>query len=93
MTTETQKPPYRVPQVYPECEPVSLDQFSTQEIREYLRHRHQDEGGDPSLRTNDAMVIEADEISRIETLALCGQAEHARAELLRIVSDHIGREL
>jgi hypothetical protein len=38
-------------------------------------------------------VITAEELCHIDTLALCGQMEHARADVLRIVSDHIGRPL
>lgn len=92
--------PYRVPRITPEpieLEAVTLDDFDLEDIREYL-HRQDNHVPDsaPSYdqgRTNASCVITPEELCRIETLALCGQTDHARAELLRIVSDHIGRPL
>lgn len=98
-TSNTYERKYRVPSKEPEPSAVYLSDFDTEDIREYLRRK--DTGtlngpaGDPRGDNcgTDVLVIEADEISRIETLAVCGQLEHARAEALRIVSDHIGRPL
>jgi hypothetical protein len=101
-TTATYKRTYRAPTVEPEVEAVSLSQFDIEDIREYL-HRY-DTGtlrgpaGDPrestaSTEAARALVVQPTDLDRIETLALCGQLEHARAEVLRIVSDHIGRPL
>lgn len=92
--------PYRVPRITPEpveLEAVTLDDFDLEAIREYL-HRQDNHVPDsvPAYdqgRTNASCVITPEELCRIETLALCGQLEHARAEALRIVSDHIGRPL
>lgn len=92
--------PYRVPSVCPEpvrVESVSLDDFDIEEIREYLYRQDNHVPDSAPLydhgRNNTNLVITSAEICRIETLALCGQAEHARAEIIRIVSDHIGRPL
>lgn len=93
--------PYRVPRVHPEpveIEAVSLDAFDLEDIREYL-HRQDNHVPDavPKYehggRAITSLVITADELCRIETLALCGQVQHAREEALRLISDHIGRPL
>ena len=90
---ETQKPPYRSPRVYPDVAAVSLDDFNIEEIKEYLKQKSTKDMGSQMACTPDDLVFDSEDLSRIETLALCGQIEHARSEVLKLVSDHIGRQL
>lgn len=88
--------PYRVPtRIVDAC--VSLDEFDDNEIADYLRQRgfhvsaasraphHQD--SDPEN------VLDPDDLSHIETLALCGQIAQAKAEALALIGNAIGRTL
>lgn len=93
----TTAPRYRVPCIQPEVEEVSLDDFDIDDIREYLRRRDYGEldkpvGAAPS-GFSDPLLIEADDLDRIATLALCGQKHHAQQHLLNLVSEHLGRDL
>lgn len=87
MTTQT-KPRTQIPVAYVHID-VSLDEFSNEEIIEYLRS--QGESGD--LLSGEGLLIAQSELDRIETLALCGQVDSARATVLSIVSAAIGRAL
>ena len=75
----------RVPTIYPEVEPVSLDDFDIDDIREYLR------GSGVDAPSDEDFVIPRDDMNRIETLLLCGQRQSAIDELLRAASEHMGR--
>ena len=75
----------RTPTVYPHVNPVSLDDFDIDEIREYLR------GSGASVPSDEDFVIPCDDMNRIETLLLCGQRQSAIDELLRAASEHMGR--
>lgn len=76
---------------------VSLDEFDVGAIAEYLRHRGyyvsatsaapHDQDADPEN------VLDPDELNHIETLAVCGQIDAARAEALSLVGNAIGRTL
>lgn len=90
---------YRVPEVEPEVQAVTLRDFDIADIREYL-HRVDTKSLDGPEGNNQEqcdglgeLTLSVSDLSRILTLALCGQSEHARAELLQIVSDHLGRPL
>lgn len=92
---------YRVPSIQPEVEvcAVTLRDFDIDEIREYL-DRHDSNTLDAPAEERPttspyqgSLVIQVDDLNRIETLALCGQTEHARQHALRLISDHIGRPL
>lgn len=76
----------RVPTIYPEVEPVSLDDFDIDDIREYLKG-----SGVRDVPSDEDFVIPRDDMNRIETLLLCGQHQSAIDELLRAASDHMGR--
>jgi hypothetical protein len=84
------KPRYRVPEAYAEAS-VSLSEFSTEDIRAYLAHV--DGEGGTHATADGELVISSDDVSRINTLALCGQQQHARELLFEIVGRHIGRAL
>jgi hypothetical protein len=91
---------YRVPSYTPECQTVYLSDFDISEIREYLKNHANKRGespedfsGEPEGGSDCDLVIPSEDLGRIETLAMCGQIEYAREEVLRIVSDHIGRAL
>lgn len=94
--------PYHVPSVTPAAvvlETVTLDDFDLDDIREYLSR--QDNGtpdeapraemGNPSKNTS--LVIFPADLDRIETLAICGQTEHARQHAIDLISAHIARPL
>lgn len=76
---------------------VDLDDFDEDTIADYLRDlgyyvgRSSASGGgaDPE----EALVIEKEDLARIDTLVLCGQRDSAREAVLQIVSEHIGRPL
>lgn len=73
---------------------VSLSDFAMSDILEYVKHKKAvaiEDGETP--RADGSIVIPAEDAAHIETLALCGQREYAREELLRIVSEQIGRPL
>ena len=76
----------RTPKVYPHVNPVSLDDFDIDEIREYLR------GSGVDAPSDEDFVIPRDDMNRIETLLLCGQRQSAIEELLRAASEHMGRQ-
>lgn len=76
-----QKRRYRVPTQTHSVE-VSLDEFSDDEIREYMKQK----GG-------VAIEFAPGDLAHIETLALCGQRDAARELALNIVSELIGRPL
>lgn len=82
MSTNTTARRYRVPTATA-CAEVSLDEFSIEDIREYLRERE----------TGCAGIDQPDELAHIETLVVCGQREAAREEALRLVGEAIGRKL
>ena len=75
----------RAPEVYPHVNPVSLNDFDIDEIREYLR------GSGVDAPSDEDFVIPRDDMNRIETLLLCGQRQSAIEELLRAASEHMGR--
>lgn len=80
---------YRTPSVS-EYVDVSLDQFDTEEIREYLAHVDE---GTATGRHGESLTIGVADLGRVETLALCGQRDAAREFVLEIVARHIGRKL
>jgi len=92
---------YRTPEISRYVE-VSLDDFGDDEIAEYLRHRGyavagsgkpaEDEAGGP-VPGEGPVLIDEDDLSRIDTLAVCGQLDSARDHVLTIVERHIGRSL
>jgi len=93
-----QTTPYRAPSIKPHAhvDSVSLDDFSTEEIREHLRHK-----GDLVAGTNDddaedgntagGLFIHPADLNCIATLLLCGQRESARETLCSLASKVIGR--
>lgn len=99
MTTETIARRYRIPSIEPEVCEVGLDDFDVDEIREYLKRVDTGTLNGPAQAhineafSESALAIEPEDLNRIETLAVCGQLEYARAEALRLVSEHIGRPL
>ena len=90
----TTKHRYHVPTVTPEA--VSLSDFEMDDILEYV-HQKADKQVHKYLEATKlatgCIVISAADTAHIETLALCGQREHAREELLRIASEQIGRPI
>jgi hypothetical protein len=73
---------------------VSLDEFDDDKIAEYLRHRGYQVYGSGTPVTGDGTEsITSDDLDHIDTLALCGQMEAAKAEALEVVSKAIGRNL
>ena len=72
---------------------VSLDEFSTDEIQKYLQDIAEEGAASGGGDGSDGCYLTPEDLNRIETLALCGQAEHAKALALQIVGDAIGRVL
>jgi hypothetical protein len=92
MSTATR---YRVPRVCEEVE-VSLDSFDIDDIRDYLKHHDgsaKTVGNPSTYASHGSLTLEAGDLGRIDTLALCGQQEAAREYLVEIVSRHLGRRL
>lgn len=93
MTTRT-KQRYRPPSIEPEVEPVRLDAFALDDIREYLRHCGEEVSADcANTGDGDGLFIAQCDLDRAETLAICGQIQHARDYILDMVSRRIGRRL
>lgn len=87
MSPEITRPP-RVAKVYPEVEPVTLDDFDIDDVREYLRLH---DGGAP--RSRDDFHVPREDMNRIATLLLCGQRTHAIAEIHQLVGEYLGRTI
>lgn len=85
----------RVAKVYPEVEAVTLDDFDIDDIRDYLLNNGTsgDRGFGRSLDDGDDFVVPSDTMNRIATLLLCGQREHAIAELHQLASEYLGRPI
>ena len=90
---------YRIPEVKPEAQAVSLKDFALDDIREYLKRVDAKSLDSPAGETPDLgqgfgeLTLSVSDLSRILTLAITGQTEHARAEIVQIVSEHVGRPL
>jgi hypothetical protein len=76
-----------VPTIYPDVEPVSLDDFDIEDIAAYLKQEGRD------CDDGEGCYIVSTDLARIETLVLCGQREQAREEVLALVGEAIGRPL
>jgi hypothetical protein len=72
---------------------VSLNEFDIDEIAEFLRHKGHSVDGVGASDINDEVVIDRDDLNRIETLTLCGQRDQAREFALSLISARIGRPL
>lgn len=88
---------YRTPTICRDVE-VGLDDFDDDDIVEYLRDRGYLVNGSGDIDSDGtdatgAMVIDADQLNRIETLVLCGQRGAAIEHLHALVSAAIGRPL
>lgn len=93
MTTRT-KQRYRPPSIEPEVKPVRLDDFDRDDILEYLRHCGKEVSTDcANTGDGDGLFIAQCDLDRAETLAICGQIQHARDYILDMVSRRIGRRL
>lgn len=92
--TTTTTPHYRTPVVYAEAE-VSLDEFDTDDIINYLKHNgHSFDGSSsPSEPTGNGLVINQESLNRIETLVLCGQKQHAHQLIFTLISEAISRNI
>lgn len=95
--TTAQKTRFRAPTVERYVD-VSLDDFSDEEITEYLRHRGYSVDGKPDDAVASAdgiqpLTLSVAELNGMNTLALCGQQESARDWLIELVSKHISRQL
>jgi hypothetical protein len=76
-----------VPTIYPEVEPVCLSDFDIDDIVAYVKQEgHEVDDG-------EGVYMGSVDLARIETLVLCGQREQARAEVLDLVGEAIGRKL
>lgn len=89
-----EKPRYRTP-THTEYVTVSLNDFGNEEIAEHLRHEgfRVDGVGLGDKPCSEGMWIDPEDMSRIDTLALCGQKEAAREWILDMVGKYIGRDL
>jgi hypothetical protein len=91
----TSKPRYRTPSVSADVD-VSLDEFDTDDIVEYLRHNGYTVTGNAVAQdvvpeaTNQ---IDTADLDHIYTLAVAGQLQVAQQEALQIVGKAIGRPL
>jgi hypothetical protein len=93
--TATSKPRYRTPSVSADVD-VSLDEFDTDDIVEYLRHNGYTVTGNAVAQ--DAVPeatnqIDTADLDHIYTLAVAGQLQVAQQEALQIVGKAIGRPL
>ena len=91
-----QKPRYRTPSVCVDVD-VGLDEFSLDEIAEYLRqngYRVSGSNAAPDPETGAlGNVLDPDELDRVFTLDLCGQRVAAQQIALQLVGDAIGRPI
>lgn len=93
--TTIEKPRYRTP-THTESVTVSLNDFSDEQIAEYLQHQGYAVSGFPSNGgpiASGHLLIESADLDRLWTLGLCGQEAAAREWLVDLVSQHIGRDL
>jgi hypothetical protein len=81
----TKKPRYYTPTVSVD---VSLDEFSTEQLRKELQHRA---GEVPQDLNDDFESIEG--LRRIRTLLLCGQKDAALAAMSELCRDVLGTAL
>ena len=93
--TATSKPRYRTPSVSADVD-VSLDEFETDDIVEYLRHNGYTVTGNAVAQ--DAVPeannqIDTADLDHIYTLAVCGQLQFAKEKALQVVGTAIGRPL
>lgn len=74
---------------------VSLDEFDTDDIIKYLRYSGYEVEGSTDINSSneEGCHIPRYLINRIETLALCGQKEHAREMICKFIGDTIGRSI
>lgn len=82
---------------------TSLDEFSVDEMLEYIANRGTAEqkdriGADPADSSeggcsSDGLYIVSADLQRMETLSLCGQGDVARAMALALIGEKIGRAL
>ena len=74
---------------------VDLDEFDDDEIAEYLRGKgyYVDQWSGASSSDDDGLIISPGALSRLDTLLMCGQREHAVRELLDLVGEALGRPL
>ena len=91
----TSKPRYRTPSVSADVD-VSLDEFDTDDIVEYLRHNGYTVTGNAVAQDavpEAANQIDTADLDHIYTLAVCGQLTFAQQEALAVVGKAIGRPL
>jgi hypothetical protein len=91
----TSKPRYRTPSVSADVD-VSLDEFDTDDIVEYLRHNGYTVTGNAVAQDavpEAANQIDTADLDHIYTLAVCGQLTFAQQEALAVVGKDIGRPL
>lgn len=97
-TTQTPtKPRYRTPRASCYVN-VSLDEFDNSDLVAYLKNEGYQVNGKSEAQgcesaKVDGMYISPDDLSHIDTLAVCGQLEQARKMALDIVGEAIGRPL
>jgi len=85
---------FHVPTIYPHVESVSLSDFDTDDILEYLKHKGATPDGAADLMCSEAgLWISTEYMERAATLILAGQREEARLHILGIVGDAMGRAL
>jgi hypothetical protein len=93
------KTKYKAPSVTPEVtvKDVTLDDFDVDEIQEYLDQKLKNESHkieNSEIQGNpDYLLFTGREVSRIETLVLCGQREYAIQEILEAFSKKIGKKI
>ena len=89
-----QKPRYRTPSVCVDVD-VGLNEFSLEEIADYLRHNGYKVSATSASVTEDGSsnVLDPDELDRVFTLDLCGQRVAAQQIALQLVGDAIGRPI
>jgi hypothetical protein len=93
--TATSKPRYRTPYVSADVD-VSLDEFDTDDIVEYLRHNGYTVTGNAVCEQTVPEAsnhIDTADLDHIYTLAVCGQIQFAKEEALQVVGKAIGRPL
>lgn len=90
------KPPYYAPTVR-ETFTVSLEDFSDEDIGEYMRHQGYTVLGlaekPGHTGPDESLTLSEEELNRLWTLALCGQQQAACDWLCERVGEHIGRSL
>lgn len=71
---------------------VSLSEFTTDEIRAYLAYVDKKPGYEnPNM--DDSLTFDANEMSHIGTLLLCGQHDAAKEIILNKFSNALGRPI